>query len=70
MFVFGIHNIQLVNKIHLLQSNTTEQNLQAFNSLFLNNQQQAQWRIYNFRKNIVKRIIKASYFDNVVDLAT
>ena len=70
MFVFGIHNIQLVNEIHLLQSNTTEQNLQAFNSLLLNNQQQAQWRIYNFRKNIVKRIIKASYFDNVVDLAT
>ena len=70
MFVFGIHNIQLVNEIHLLQSNTTEQNLQAFNSLLLNNQQQAQWQIYNFRKNIVKRIIKASYFDNVVDLAT
>ena len=70
MFVFGIHNIQLVNEIHLLQSNTTEQNLQAFNSLLLNNQQQAQWRIYNFRKNIVKRIIKASYFDNVADLAT
>ena len=70
MFVFGIHNIQLVNEIHLLQSNTIEQNLQAFNSLLLNNQQQAQWRIYNFRKNIVKRIIKASYFDNVVDLAT
>ena len=70
MFVFGIHNIQLVNEIHLLQSNTTEQNLQAFNSLLLNNQQQAQWRIYNFRKNIVKRIIKASYFDNVANLAT
>ena len=70
MFVFGIQNIQLVNEIHLLQSNTIEQNLQAFNCLLLNNQQQAQWRIYNFRKNIVKRIIKASYFDNVVDLAT